>query len=582
MPFAVGETVGPYRILEQLGQGGMATVYKAYHASLDRYVALKVLHQAFLEDANFHARFQREARLVAKLEHPNIVPIYDFAEHNGQPYLVMKFIEGETLKARLGRGPLSSDEIERMIDAIGPALTYAHKRGILHRDVKPSNVLLAADGQIYLADFGLARIAQAGESTLTSDMILGTPQYISPEQAMGKKELDEGTDIYSFGVMLYELAVGKVPFSADTPFSIIHDHIYTPLPLPRMVNPNVPEPVQRVLLKALAKERPDRYPDVAALVAAFKSAWGESGIPDQPETIVAPSAGITQEAAEPAPVPAPAPPVTTEKAPKKGVSKWVLVAASVLFILCCLVILWATQGNRLNARQAAAQTAAAQATSLPESRPTSLPQEPPAEGPVAEARRRAEENPDDAYARLDLAVALAEAKKTEEAIVQLHRSADLAGEDRDFFVASSDRLAGMDFWPGAAYMDFRLAKLEGQTISPDTRARLHRSVYTAFDEEVAPKVLPFEDIGRLDEPLMLVAQTRYALHQRGPDEAQRWLEQLIQRKPDLQEIRLLQAEIHLWRDEFDPARDLLQGLMDDPAVPPWIKDEAGYLMKEIP
>jgi tRNA A-37 threonylcarbamoyl transferase component Bud32 len=581
MPFAVGETVGPYRILEQLGQGGMATVYKAYHASLDRYVALKVLHQAFLEDANFHARFQREARLVAKLEHPNIVPIYDFAEHNGQPYLVMKFIEGETLKARLGRGPLSSDEIERVINAIGPALTYAHKQGILHRDVKPSNVLLAADGQIYLADFGLARIAQAGESTLTSDMILGTPQYISPEQAMGKKELDEGTDIYSFGVMLYELAVGKVPFSADTPFSIIHDHIYTPLPLPRMVNPNVPEPVQRVLLKALSKERADRHADVSTLVAAFKSAWGDSGIPDQPETIAAASAGIRPDVEGQAPVPAPAPPAPEEKAPKKGISKWVLIASSLLLILCCLVFLWATRGTRLEARQTASQTAAAQATGQPQMPPASSPN-PPVSGPVEEARRRAEENPGDPYARLDLAIALADARRMDEAVNQLHKSADLAGEDREFFTAASTRLVELAFWPGAAFMNFRIAKMEGENLSPESRTELHKLVYLAFADRIAPQVLPFEEIGRLDEPLMLVAQTRFALHQRGPDESQRWLDQLKKLKPELQEIRLLQAEIHLWRSEFDQTRGLLQGLLDDPAIPPWIKTEAEYMMKEIP
>ena len=190
MPFAEGENVGPYRIMEQLGQGGMATVYKAYHAALDRYVALKVLHPAFHEDRTFTARFQREARVVAKLEHPNIVPVYDFAEHETRPYLVMKYIEGETLKARLSRGPLSAVEITQVVDSVGSALAYAHRQGILHRDIKPSNVLISTDGQMYLADFGLARIAQAGESTLSSDSIMGTPQYISPEQARGDKDLD--------------------------------------------------------------------------------------------------------------------------------------------------------------------------------------------------------------------------------------------------------------------------------------------------------------------------------------------------------------------------------------------------------
>jgi hypothetical protein len=285
----------------------MATVYKAYHASLDRFVAIKVMHPAFLEDKNFHARFQREARLVAMLEHPNIVPIYDYAEHESRPYLVMKFIEGETLKARLERAPLSPDETLRIVEAVGAALAYAHSQGVLHRDIKPSNVILARGGQIYLADFGLARIAQSGQSTLTSDMILGTPQYISPEQATGSKDLNEGTDIYSFGVMIYELTVGRVPFSADTPYSVIHDHIYTALPMPRAVNPAVPPEVERFLLKSLAKNRADRYPDVPAQVAAFKSAWTESILSEatvltRPDTESMPTvivAGALESAAEP-------------------------------------------------------------------------------------------------------------------------------------------------------------------------------------------------------------------------------------------------------------------------------------------
>ena len=341
MPLTEGEYVGPYQIIEKLGQGGMATVYKAYHAGLDRYVALKVLHPNLTEDSSFTARFQREARLVAKLDHPNIVLVHDFAEHNGYPYLVMKFIEGETLKARLGRAPLESEEIKNIVDSVGAALAYAHKQGILHRDIKPSNVLMARDGQIYLADFGLARIAQSGASTLSSDAILGTPQYISPEQAIGKSDLDEGTDIYSLGVMLYEMVVGQVPFSADTPFSIIYDHISSPLPLPRSVNPAVPESVERVLLKALAKERGNRYNTVDELVAAFKSAWEEAGIPMQ-GTVVKLTKGtepVPKEAHRPAKMEAAkrkqeAP---AKKKPKGKLPTWIFLAGGAVLIICCLI-----------------------------------------------------------------------------------------------------------------------------------------------------------------------------------------------------------------------------------------------------
>ena len=359
MSFNVGENVGPYRVIEQLGQGGMATVYKAYHAALDRYVALKVLHPAFGEDPNFAARFQREARLVAKLDHPNIVPIYDYSEHEKRTFLVMKFIEGETLKARMARGPLASDELAKIIEAVGSALAYAHKMGILHRDIKPSNVLLVPDGSIYLADFGLARIASAGESTLSGDMIMGTPQYISPEQAMGKKELDEGTDIYSFGVMLYEMVVGQVPFNADTPFSIIHDHIYTSLPIPHTINPSVPEPVERVLLKALSKERADRYASVTEMADAFKQAWLSAGVPMKGTTITMPPQ-VAPVSAKPAPAAemvAPAGPKAKKKRPR-----WMVIAGAILLFLCCLFAFFAVRRGGLfpGPAQAATRTAAAQ------------------------------------------------------------------------------------------------------------------------------------------------------------------------------------------------------------------------------
>lgn len=278
MTFSVGTTVGPYRIVDQIGQGGMATVFKAYHANLDRYVAFKVLHPSFKEDPTFLERFKREAQIVARLEHPAIVPVYDFAAHDGQPYLVMKFIEGETLKARLRRGPLTLDETLAIMTTVAAGLTHAHEQGILHRDIKPSNIMLDKAGTPYLADFGLARIAQAGESTMSQDMMLGTPQYISPEQAKGIYNLGPGTDIYSLGVVLYEIVVGRVPFSADTPYAIVHDHIYKPLPMPAKINPEVPSQVERVLLKALDKEPEGRYTSAVAMLDAFSEAVRAAGL----------------------------------------------------------------------------------------------------------------------------------------------------------------------------------------------------------------------------------------------------------------------------------------------------------------
>ncbi|MDQ7034579.1 MAG: protein kinase [Anaerolineae bacterium] len=259
-----------------MGQGGMATVFKAYHEQLNRHVAIKVMHQNFLDDATFVARFTREAQIVAKLEHPNIVPVYDFDEHDGLPFLVMKYIQGRTLKHKLIKKPLTLDEVLYVIGAIGSALTYSHKNGVLHRDIKPSNIVLDMDDVPYLTDFGLARVASSGESTMSADMLLGTPHYISPEQARGDKDLDGRTDIYSLGVVLYELLVGHVPYTGDTPYSIIHDHIYTPLPEPTKVNPEIPLAVEEVLYKALEKDRDDRYATANDLVEDLRSAIDEA------------------------------------------------------------------------------------------------------------------------------------------------------------------------------------------------------------------------------------------------------------------------------------------------------------------
>ncbi len=319
MPLFEGQMVGPYQIVKQLGQGGMATVYQAYHAKLDRHVAIKVMHPGFREDPNFHARFEREAQIVARLEHPHIVPVYDYAEHEGQPYLVMKFIQGRTLKNLLSAGPLSLEQILQIMTPVADALTYAHQQGVLHRDIKPSNILIDARGVPYLTDFGLARIAQAGESTMSQDVILGTPQYISPEQARGERLLDARTDTYSFGIVLYELVVGRPPFNADTPYAVVHDHIYREIPRPAEVNPDIPPAVEAVLLKALAKTPAERYASASELMADFQQALNQSGLRAlSPERAAQAGAALDslRLAAEPptvtgpsrASIPAPAPP----------------------------------------------------------------------------------------------------------------------------------------------------------------------------------------------------------------------------------------------------------------------------------
>lgn len=584
MPFAVGENVGAYRILEQLGQGGMATVYKAYHAALDRYVALKVLHPAFHEDKTFTARFQREARVVAKLEHPNIVPIYDYAEHEGRPYLVMKYIEGETLKSRLARGPLTTEEIQQVVEAVGFALAYAHKQGILHRDIKPSNVLIATDGQMYLADFGLARIAQAGESTLSSDSIMGTPQYISPEQARGDKDLDAGTDIYSFGVMLYELVVGQVPFSADTPFSIIHDHIYTPLPLPRAINPTVPESVERVLLKALAKDRSDRYPDVASMVKAFQAAWVEAGVPMRGSSFTLPKKPLEPEKKPTPPPPAEKTVLAEEKKGKKR-SPWLYIAAGVLLAVCCLFMFLATRRNpNKNPSPLPTQTAPLEPSPVPEqATPKPLPNLPPE---VLEAQRRVDENPGDPFAKLDLALAYWRADMPRQAYEMLNEAANqVEPDDAGFFIEAGNRFKKHEAWLAAAGMYTRAIKVmtgRGDKIPEEVFFAFRESVYKAALEPKMEAYLPFEEIARVDQPIALVAQARNAYFNGRLEDGRIFLSQAQRLKPGLQEAALLEAEFAVVEKRYEEARLMLTPLASDLSAPEWIRLMAEEFLQHIP
>ena len=590
MPFAEGETIGPYRIMEKLGQGGMATVYKAYHAALDRYVALKVLHPAFHEDQSFAARFQREARVVAKLEHPSIVPVYDFAEQENRPYLVMKFIEGETLKSRLSRGPLTAGEINQVVSAVGAALAYAHRQGILHRDIKPSNVLIHGEGNMYLADFGLARIAQAGESTLSSDSIMGTPQYISPEQARGDKDLDEGTDIYSFGVMLYELVVGQVPFSADTPFSIIHDHIYTPLPLPRSINTKVPESVERVLLKALSKERADRYEDIPTMVQAFKAAWESAGVPMQGTALTLPAVTKDGNKEKEARVSSEAKTALgKEPKPKKKRSPWPFVAAGILLALCCLFVFIATQENRKNPN----------ITQDPEPTPTQVIDAPPPEEPkpeppgpkedippeVLEAQRGADENPDDPFARLELSLLYWDVGKQRLAYENLNHAAEVAGGDVDFLIEAGHRFHERQAWIASAAMYLRVHKLIGVRgdVPKDIVMNFHEAVYMAAPNPELEVTYPLiDEIMKVDQPIGMVAEARHAFYNGKFDEAQVSLNKVRQLDPNLFEAALLEAEMAVIEERFDAARLLLRPLMADLDTPEWIRLMAEELHNRIP
>jgi serine/threonine protein kinase len=273
----IGQTLDQYRIIEQIGEGGMATVFKAYQPGLNRDVALKVLPPNFAKRADFTERFVREAHAIGNLHHPNILPVYDSGQDKGYSYIAMRYIPNATTLAHEMKLPMKTERIIEVITQIAGALDHAHKAGIIHRDVKPSNVLL--DGQWgLLSDFGLAKMVENSVDLTGTGVGMGTPAYMSPEQGMGKK-VDHRTDIYALGIILYEMLTGQVPHRAETPIATVMKRINEPLPLPRSLNPNIPEAVERVLLKALAVEPADRFDSAGEMAAVLKAAFGPN--PDE-------------------------------------------------------------------------------------------------------------------------------------------------------------------------------------------------------------------------------------------------------------------------------------------------------------
>ena len=268
----VGKTLGQYEIISILGQGGMATVYKAFQPSLERHIALKVLLPHFAEP-EFVARFKREALAAARLSHPNVVHIYDAGEVDGRNYIAMEYIDGGTLKDRLderNHEPLDAPTIAQVVEGIGGALAFAHRNGVVHRDVKPANIMFTRGGRVVLADLGLAKFFEAADLTQMT-AVIGTPFYMSPEQARSQA-VDMRSDIYSLGVVFYEMLTGHVPFEADTPWMAIHQHIYEAPPPIRQMNPVVSDAVARVVEKALAKPPGDRYQRIEDMVEVFLGA----------------------------------------------------------------------------------------------------------------------------------------------------------------------------------------------------------------------------------------------------------------------------------------------------------------------
>ena len=353
MPDLNGQQLGQYELVDLLGEGGMATVYRAHQRSMKRDVAVKVIESRLARNPEFVARFEREAQTVAALSHPHILKVFDYGIHeNDIVYLVMELLSGGSLADRIRRQPLDFETTAELLDQIARALDYAHRQGIVHRDLKPQNVLLDASGNALLTDFGIAKILTETTALTQSGAIMGTPAYMAPEQWQGMP-VDGRTDLYALGVILFEMLSGRIPFKADTPFAMMHKHTDENPPTLSGVRADVPPVMDHVLSKALAKNPADRYESAAALSAAFKAALVTLSPANQKMAAATP---ITREtkpltndptviapltAAPPPAVPLPAAPLAHSRRPL------LLVVAGVAGVVIVLGVLFSVLAPRL-------------------------------------------------------------------------------------------------------------------------------------------------------------------------------------------------------------------------------------------
>jgi len=353
----IGQRIGNYEITEEIGRGGMAVVYRANDLNLDRTVAVKVLPEQFTFDEEFVERFLREARTAANLSHPNIVTIHNVGQEGNIRYFAMNYIDGQSLSSVIReKGKLPIDEAVRIVSDICKALEYAHSEGVVHRDIKSDNILIDKRGNVIVTDFGIAKAAEGTRLTQTGTT-MGTPEYMSPEQARGEGELDSRTDIYSLGIVLYEMLTGGVPFTATTPLGVAMKQAQDPPPPPRELDVSIPDWLEAIVLKCLAKDRGERYQTAAELLADLQA--NQAPAKTQETEAVQPQAGATrivrqQETATPAKsVPAPATAIPTQR----NVIPWIAGLGGLAVVLAIVAIIFATRdGNGSKAYQPPSRT----------------------------------------------------------------------------------------------------------------------------------------------------------------------------------------------------------------------------------
>ncbi|HTP10869.1 MAG TPA: protein kinase [Anaerolineae bacterium] len=299
-----GKSFGQYQLIEPISSGGMATIYKAYQPGLDRVVAIKVLPEFLLNQTGFLERFRIEAQAIAKLDHPHILPVYDYGEAERTPYLVMKYVPGGTLKDLMAKGPIDPRQAGALLRQMAEALQHAHDLGVIHRDVKPSNVLLQDGHWVQLMDFGLAKMMTNTSNITASGTGVGTPDYMSPEQAQGSP-VDQRTDIYSLGVVVYQMLTGDVPFHAETPMAVMLKQIVEAPPPLRTKNPDISPEIEQVVLKALTKNRDDRYTHAVDFAAAYEAALDSAAtlpVAQQPTLSTTPVTPLVDQRRSPWPI----------------------------------------------------------------------------------------------------------------------------------------------------------------------------------------------------------------------------------------------------------------------------------------